>query len=325
MPTNKNAAFRYRTLNHCFTNRGHRRWTLDELIEEISKRLQDDFGINTTVSRRTIQGDINVMRSPQPRGYGAPIVCKNGAYFYEDPHFTIEKLPLGDNELELLNEALVLLRQFPGLPQLPVLELLVQKTDAGHQLSASHIQFETNQLVRGKQWLAPIYKAIANQQVLTILYQPFLDPEKVLTLHPYLLKEWRNRWYIFGRNGDHKLWNLALDRITDIESNTSVAYLPNDLFNPATWFRDMVGVTKPDGAQPVDITLETSELVSHYLETKPLHHSQQLLERTNGKARFELHVIPNPELLGDLLFFGGELKVVEPEMVREMLAKRKGA
>lgn len=324
MPTNKNAAFRYRTLNHCFTNRGHRRWTLKELIEEVSSRLQEDFGIHTTVSRRTIQGDINVMRSPQPRGYGAPIVCKRGEYFYENPLFTIEKLPLGDNERELLNEALVLLRQFPGLPQLPVLELLVQKTDGGHQLSSSHIQFETNQLVRGKQWLAPIYKAIANQQVLTIRYQPFIDPEKVLTIHPYLLKEWRNRWYIFGRNGDHKLWNLALDRISEIEADKDVTYLPNNLFDPATWFRDMVGVTKPDGAQPIDITLETSELVSRYLETKPLHHSQQLLERNKGKAMFVLRVIPNPELLGDLLFFGGELKVVEPDVVRAMLAKRRG-
>lgn len=324
MPTNKNAAFRYRILNHCFTNRGHRRWTLDELIEQVSNRLQEDFGSNTSVSRRTIQGDINVMRSPQPRGYGAPIVCKQGKYFYEDPGFTIEKLPLGENERELLNEALVLLRQFPGLPQLPVLELLVQKTEAGHQLSACHIQFETNQLVRGKQWLAPIYKAIANQQVLAIRYQPFLDLEKELSIHPYLLKQWRNRWYIFGRNSDHQLWNLALDRITDIKTNMSVAFLPNNLFDPATWFHDLVGVTKPDGAQPVNITLETSELVSHYLETKPIHHSQQLLERNNGKARFALHVIPNPELLGDLLFFGGDLKVVEPEVVVEMLSKRRG-
>lgn len=324
MPTNKNAAFRYRTLNHCFANRGHRRWTLNELIEEVSSRLQEDFGVFTTVSRRTIQGDINVMRSPQPRGYGAPIVCKQGKYFYEDPLFTIEKLPLGDNERELLNEALVLLRQFPGLSQLPVLELLVQKTDAGHQLSSSHIQFETNHLIRGKQLLAPIYKAIANQSVLTIRYQPFLDPEKVLTMHPYLLKEWRNRWYIFGRTGENQLWNLALDRITHVEVDPKTQFQPNDLFNPATWFHDMVGVTKPDGAQPTSITLETSELVSHYLETKPLHHSQQLLERNNGKARFALHVIPNPELLGDLLFFGGDLKVVAPEEVKVMLAKRRG-
>jgi predicted DNA-binding transcriptional regulator YafY len=64
--------------------------------------------------------------------------------------------------------------------------------------------------------------------------------------------------------------------------------------------------------------------VSHYLETKPIHHSQRLLERDDNRARFSIRVIPNPELLGDLLFFGGELKVVEPDHVRTMLEKRKG-
>ncbi len=73
MPTNKNASFRYRVLNHCFTNRGHRKWTLDELVREVSNHLQIEFGTDSGVSMRTLQGDINVMRSPRPRAGRAPI------------------------------------------------------------------------------------------------------------------------------------------------------------------------------------------------------------------------------------------------------------
>lgn len=82
MPTNKHASFRYRALDQCFTHRGHRKWTLNELVEEVSRLLREAFGAGTTLSKRTIQGDINVMRSPRPRGFGAPIVCRQGLYFY---------------------------------------------------------------------------------------------------------------------------------------------------------------------------------------------------------------------------------------------------
>ncbi len=327
MPTNKHASFRYRALNQCFTNRGHRKWTLDELVREVSRYLQDAFGADLTVGQRTIQGDINVMRSPRPRGFSAPIVCRRGLYYYTDPNFSIEKIPLGQEEVNLLQEAVVLLQQLPGLPQLPVLQLLLQRISGGNGLGGLHpawIQFETNPAVHGLEWLAPLYQGIARQQVLRIDYQPFLEEPREIQLHPYLLKEWRNRWYIFGRNPEHRLWNLALDRIRSIEPVPDTPYLPNDLFDPDSWFADIIGVTKPDGAAPVDIEFETSPLVSFYFETKPLHVSQQLLRRDDSVARFRVRLIPNPELVSEFLRFGQDLRVTAPEAVVAMVAERMG-
>jgi predicted DNA-binding transcriptional regulator YafY len=327
MPSNKHASFRYRILNECFSNRGHRKWSLDDLIETVSQCLQEDFGINLTVSKRTIQGDINVMRSAKPRGFSAPIKCQMGFYFYKDPDYTIEKNALGQEEQDLLREAVSLLRQLPGLPQLPALEMLLKRVNNNspvNVISQAWIKFETNPAVHGLEWLGTIYKAIAEQQVILLEYHPFTaDPMEIL-LHPYLLKEWHNRWYIFGRNDQDKLWNLALDRIEHISIQEMEEFKSNDLFDPETWFDDIVGVSKQEGASVIEILFETSYLSSRYLETRPIHPSQQLIHQENGIYRFSLKVILNHEVVNELLRFGNEIKVIGPAEVVEILQVRSG-
>ncbi len=327
MPTNKHASFRYRALNQCFTNRGRRKWSLAELVREVERYLQEEFGTGLTVGQRTIQGDINVMRSARPRGFGAPIVCRQGQYCYSDPDFSIEKIPLGRDELDILREAVALLRQLPGMPQLPALQMLLQRIgDQGAlpNFSPAWIQFETNAAVQGMEWLGALYKAIAEQQVLLLQYHPFTDDPLDVLLHPYLLKEWRKRWYVFGRNVDGKLWNLALDRIKGISIAHGVEYKTNDLFDPETWFHDIVGVTKPDGAQVEAVEFETSYLFSRYLETRPIHPSQRLLGQENDRFIFTLRVMLNFELVNELLHFGKELKVLGPPALQAMVAERRG-
>lgn len=71
MPKNKLASFRYRVINNCLRNTG-RKWTLQNLIDEISEELFENFGIEKGVSRRTVFYDIELMRSLPPRGFDAP-------------------------------------------------------------------------------------------------------------------------------------------------------------------------------------------------------------------------------------------------------------
>lgn len=326
MPTNKHAAYRYRVLNRCFTNRGKRKWTLEELVEEVSRQMREDFGHFHGISKRTIQGDINILRSDQPRGFNAPIVCKDSLYFYANPRFSIENHALGTEEIELLRSALGLLQQLPGMPQLESLQMLLNKAgfNSSHPpLSGQWIQFETNPAVQGLEWLGPIYKSIVDQQVIDIDYQPFTDPPLTIRLHPYLLKEWRNRWYVFGRTQENKLWNLALDRIRGLcSAPEGVFYLPNDLFDPSTWFDDLVGVSKPENSSPETVILELSYLNARYLETRPVHASQTFLGEHNGRHRFSLRVYINHELVNELLRFGKDLEVIEPEELRKMVESR---
>ena len=72
------------------------------------------FGITKGISERQVKEDIHIMRSLPPRGFDAPVVCRNGVYFYDDPAFSIEKKSLNTDDVRSLTEAVSLLRQFRG-------------------------------------------------------------------------------------------------------------------------------------------------------------------------------------------------------------------
>lgn len=316
MPTNKHAAFRYRVLNTCF--RRLRRWTLDDLVEEVGEQLHEAFGIRTGVSKRTIQSDINLMRSAPPRGFEAPIVVEDGAYFYEDRNFSIENKPLTEGDIAAIKEALAVLRQFNGLPQFRALADTLNRMEGRVKFpDKTLIQFETNEQAAGTEWLELLYQSALNSVALNVTYHPFIADEPYqITFHPYYLREYRNRWFAFGLNDAAEvIHTLALDRIKAIKPSRK-RFCPNTLFDPDAYFRDLVGVTRPVGAEPVEIVWETTVLLSKYLETKPLHPSQRLLRRDDHSAEFSVRVIPNYELYSELARFGKALRVLRPEALR---------
>lgn len=316
MPTNKHASFRYRVLNGCF--RRNRSWSLDELVAEVGDQLYEAFGMRGGVSKRTIQGDLNIMKSELPRGFNAPIVVHAGRYTYEDRSFSIENKPLTQSDLNAIREALTVLRQFRGLPQFKALADTLSRLEGQWRFpNPALIQFETNPLATGTEWIETLYKSALDGVALDITYHPFTaEASYHLTFHPYHLREYRNRWFAFGLNGEEgRIHNLALDRIKAVEK-THRLFVPNGMFDPETYFQDLVGVTRLDGVAVEDITLQTSLIVSRYLETKPIHPSQRLLQRSDRDATFALRVMPNYELYAELARFGKDLSVLAPEGVR---------
>ena len=110
MPVKKNALIRYKTIDRCLRNR-YRRWTLDDLVEACSDALYDMEGITKGVSIRTVQADIQIMRSDK-LGYNAPIdVYDNKYYRYEDPDYSISESPLTMEDYELMTKAVAMIQQ----------------------------------------------------------------------------------------------------------------------------------------------------------------------------------------------------------------------
>ena len=111
MPVNKNALIRYKTIDNCLRN-PYRRWTVEDLVDACSDALYDFEGIRRGVSLRTIQGDLQMMRSDK-LGYNAPIEVYDHKYYrYSDRDYSIMNLPLSHNDIETMTEAVNLLRQF---------------------------------------------------------------------------------------------------------------------------------------------------------------------------------------------------------------------
>lgn len=110
MPANKNALIRYKTIDNCLRNR-YRRWTLDDLVDACSDALYEMEGITKGVCSRTVQMDIQIMRSDK-LGYNAPIEVYEKIYYrYTDPNYSITKMPLTMEDCKLISKAINLLAE----------------------------------------------------------------------------------------------------------------------------------------------------------------------------------------------------------------------
>lgn len=110
MPANKNALIRYRTIDNCLRNR-YRRWTLDDLVQACCDALYDMEGIKKGVCARTVQMDMQIMRSDK-LGYNAPIEVYDKIYYrYANPDYSISDMPLSIEDCKLLKKAITLLSE----------------------------------------------------------------------------------------------------------------------------------------------------------------------------------------------------------------------
>ena len=326
MPVNRNALIRYRTLDKCLQNR-YRKWTLEDLIDACSDALYEYEGIDKGISRRTIQLDIQMMRSDK-LGYNAPIIVVDRKYYtYEDPDYSITNIPLTDQDLGKLTEAVEFLRQFKGFSHFKELDAMVQKLE-DHVYSQKTnqkpvIDFEKNENLKGLEHLDVLYQAIIHKRVLNLTYQSFKARQaNSFDFHSYLLKEFKNRWFLIGvRRKRDKLMNLALDRIISIEPS-STKYVEAPDFDASEYFKNVLGVTVAPDHPPEDVILYFNHLHAPYVLTKPLHSSQQLIEKDHYGIKIALKVQHNFELEKEILGFGDGVKVLAPERLRRVIRER---
>ena len=169
MPVNRNALIRYKTINNCLRNR-LRKWTLDKLVAAVSDALYEYEGIAKGISRRTVQADIQMMRSDK-LGYNAPIIVVEKKYYtYEDPEYSITNIPISGQDLGRMNEAIEVLKQFKGFSHFNKLNEVVNKLE-DYAYSTTHniqpvIDFEKNEQLKGLEHLDMIYNAVVNKKSL---------------------------------------------------------------------------------------------------------------------------------------------------------------
>lgn len=328
MPVSKNALIRYKTIDNCLRNR-YRKWTLEDLIDACSDALSEFEGRDENVSRRTVQADIQMMRSDK-LGYNAPIVVKENKYYtYSDPEYSITNVPLTEQDTVMMADAVNVLKQLSGFSAFAGMEDIIGWLE-DHVSAVRHekkpvIYFEKNDALIGLHHIPTLYNDITKQQPVRIIYQSFKNPApQDFTFSPYVLKEFRNRWFVFGRRrAGMDVFNLALDRIQSISPAPDVEFIPMDKFNPETWFNDAIGVTKDRTMKPKPVRIWANAKEAPYIRTKPFHKSQMVVEvDQEGNTIFQMDVILNPELERDILSFGEGIKVLAPKELVDSIARR---
>ena len=330
MPANKNALLRYKTIDRCLRNTG-RQWTLQDLVKACSDALYEYSGKDEYLSERTIQLDIQKMRSDE-LGYNAPIVVRNRKYYvYEDPEYSITDTPLTDDDLSQMKDAVEVLKQLSGFSSFSGMEDIVGRLE-DHLSAVRHqrkpvIYFESNDRLKGLHFITPLYEAIVAKTPVMLTYQSFkAQAPHTFPFSPYILKEYRNRWFVFGRDSrDRYVVNLALDRILEVSPAPGEAFINDAAFDPEKYFSDIIGVTKIPGRmdRACKIRFRAGARNAPYIETKPIHHSQFVVERCeDGSAIFEICACENYELEKTLLEFGEDIKVLSPKPLVDRIRKR---
>lgn len=326
MATNKNALIRYKTIDKCLQNRS-RRWTLENLIEHCSDALYEFEGKHSNVSKRTIQLDIQMMRSNK-LGYNAPIIVLDRKYYtYEDEMYSITQLPIDKIDMDILQESMEMLKQFKDFSLFSELEGVIQKLEdkiyrESHDKSPI-IHMDKNENLKGLHHLDSLYQSIIKQLVLRINYQSFKARDSQdLMIHPYILKEFNNRWFLVGRvHEQDKILTMAIDRIISIDFELKVNYDSRD-FDANEYYKNTYGVTVLNDKSIMNILLKVDSHNSPYIETKPIHHSQKIVERLqNGSVIFSLTLHNNFELQRLILGFGAGIEVLKPRQLRGIIKK----
>ena len=343
MPANKNAVTRYYILDKLLANRYHH-YSVEDLRQHVNEELEE-LG-QEPVSRRTIELDLNYLENAGlfladiehyqidvPSQNNPNKTVKKSCHRYADPTFSIFKKEMTEDEKYLLSEALSMLGQFDGLPNLDGLEALRKSLNV--KTDRQIISFTKNPL-ENSTLLGELFTAISQKQVIELHYHKFeaTDEVRQTILIPYLLKEYNRRWYLIAAAEDTgKILNFALDRIDSVVPLPSHNYVEYD-GDLNERFEDIVGVTLYDNRPVQTILFWVSDSSKDYVATKPIHESQKHYRgekeaemrrqypTLEGGAFFSIDCIENYELIRELISFREDLVVLSPDNVKDTVMER---
>lgn len=296
-----NALLRHITIDACLRDTDHK-YSLTDLIAACTRAIKENSKVKEsfTVSVRTVQLDLQFMRDKK-KGYGAPIVVYEQKYYrYKDPNYSIGNANVKQTNLAPLSEIAETLRrytQIAGMESLKgavaLIEDVIENKVSGGQKRMSALKLQN--ISEGK-FNEVIKDAVLHRKVLSLSY--FQDGSNVprsVIFYPLYMKIYANRWFVLGyEEGREGIHAIATDTVTSY-SYAILPFPPNYSFNPETYFKDIIGISKPQ-LRKEEITISVKEPFASFLASSPIHSSQKMVSKTeNGEQTFHLQLIPNEE------------------------------
>lgn len=325
MPANKFATIRYHVIDKMLRNKYKPYPSVEDIMEKCGDVLLKP------ISKSSIEKDIRAMKFDEGLKYFAPIEFSRTykGYYYEDPMYSINGIPLNDDELEAMKFATNILGQFKNVAIFKAYENAIEKVidkvsffDAEDAKGQEYIQFEQHPTVKGNEFLSPILSAIRQKQLLQFSYGSFKkEGATIRTVEPYVLKEYNNRWYVLSKEVSTGVYKVfGLERMTDLEVLDST-FDWDSTMDHVQYFTDSVGITVNTQKGAEEVRFTCNSILYQYLASQPIHPSQRIREQ-NGEYEVSLYVMVTYELIQLLLGFGAELKVLTPAHLIEELKRK---
>lgn len=322
MPKTKLAFVRYLAIDQCLRNKLKKYPSPQELLEV----CREKFGV-TSIS--TLEKDLAAMRLE----FDAPIVFdkKQKGYYYADPQYKFLNVNLSEEQLTALRFVETFLEEFKYVPIFNEFSDAVDKVLDGLEITRnfSHetkniqqfIQIDKSPYFKGSDMLSQLVREISRQKVLEITYQKFTsEQEKHYTIHPYLLKEFKNFWYLTGYVEEYRQFRtFGIDRIIRYQTVENRFMPPAETgFQADRFFKHCYGITALD-EEPQKIILSFTPFLGNYIRNQPLHSSQVILADNETEFRIGLELVINHELQNLVLSYGADLTVVSPVHFRNAI------
>jgi predicted DNA-binding transcriptional regulator YafY len=177
---------------------------------------------------------------------------------------------------------------------------------------SKYVHFEKRR-PKGTENLYGLLHAIKNKLKITFAFQDFWEDEvKRRVAEPFALKEFKNRWYILAKDlSDSKIKRFALDRLTELEI-TKKPFDSKAEYNVEEIYRDCFGIITSDESKPCEIILTFEAYQGKYINSLPLHDSQQVISDTDEELQIKLRLHITHDFIMELLSFGETVTVIKP-------------
>lgn len=327
MPHIKNALIRFRIIDRCLRNKYKPFPTKQDLRIECEESL---FGSSdgANICDSTIEKDMFAMKME----FDAPIRYskRHGGYYYEDPEFSINDIPLTEDDLSSIRFAAKTLMQFREVDIFKQFGNAIDKifdrvaiASNPEEEDLNHlVQFETAVSSGGNEFLPTLFEAIKASRFVSFNYTSFISGKsKSRRVLPLMLKEYRNRWYLITYDDSkNDVITFALDRMSPPLIEEEFGIKPED-FDPYSYFRYAIGITS-NKSEPVNVVFKADNIAAKYLHSQPLHPNQEILKEGKNRTTFQMTVLISEELIRSLMSYGGEIEVLEPEILRTTISDR---
>lgn len=321
----KNAQIRYRIIDRSIRNQYNPFPSKSDLRQACEEALFGE-GTGNNICDSTIEKDLFAMRMD----HDAPIKYskREKGYYYEDENYSIDNIPLSEDDIDAIKFATQTLMQFKDVSMFKQFGFAIDKifdrvhiaSDPSEASVENYVQFESVPETIGTEYLAPLLKAIKEKLVVTFDYTSFVSEKtKNRTVFPLLLKEYRNRWYLICyMETKSKIITFALDRMSNLVVTEDYFSTPVD-FNSDTYFKNTIGITSTN-SQPEKIIFKLDAVGSKYLDSQPIHHTQKIIKKGKKRNTYQIKVIQSEELKRFFLSYGKQLEVIEPQSLRDYIA-----
>ena len=311
MPIVHAARLRMRYLDQILRNH-NRKYTVLEIKDMIKLKTGID------ISKETVYQDLKYLK----REFDAKIIKNSyNQYYYEDPEYSIEQVPLTNDDKILLDLASSIFKQFKSSPIFEKFETVINKILTGSVITKIErntmdcIQPEQTQSVVGVEYIEPIINAILERNAIEIEYQKKGEKPETKIISPALLKQVDHHWYMIGFDNlkSNLSKNYSMDKILSVKVSKQ-PYCVDENFDASQFFKYSFGIYHNHNNKPQKIKLEFKDPYINTIINYPLSpYQSHTLSKDGKKLTVNLELYDSWEIVSEILKYGTSVRVLSPK------------